>query len=204
MIGIALLLLSGATQAAPHGPVALSAPASWFGADDYPPAAVRASEEGAVRFTLDISDTGAVTGCRVVESSGFSDLDSQTCSLAMQRAKFRPATDNHGKPIRSDFTQRTRWVMPHPQEEMADSPFGAFLGSMNVVTANARVRIDAAGKVVSCAFVNAANTTVNPCEALPIGKTIVLPSSVNGNAVGGTATVTMMISVKPDGLVNAR
>lgn len=198
MIGVALLL-AGVAQGAAHGPVAVSEAGTWFGPDDYPAAAIRANEEGAVRFTLDISDTGAVTDCRVVESSGYSDLDSQTCSLAMQRARFQPATDKHGKPIASNFTQRTRWVIPPSQDGVADTPFGAFLGSMNVVTAEARVRVDAFGKVVSCALLNAANTTVNPCDALPVGKTIVLPSSVNGKPVGGTVTVAMMISVKPDG-----
>ncbi len=196
MSGPILLALAAV---APHMALPITQPVTWFGPNDYPPEAMRASEEGAVRFALKVSANGAVTGCDIVESSGSSTLDTQTCALAMRRAKFEPAVDDRGNHIASTFTQRTRWVIPHPANEAADTPFGPFFGAMNVVSAGAQVRVDATGKVVSCAFSSAANTTINPCDAVPIGKTIVLPSSVNGHPVGGTASVTVMVAVKPDG-----
>lgn len=196
-----LLVLAAATS---NAALPITQSVTWFGPNDYPPEAMRAGEEGAVRFALKISANGAVTGCDVVESSGSSALDMQTCALALRRAKFEPAADGRGNRIASTFTQRTRWVIPHPANEAADTPFGPFFGAMNVVSAGARVRVDATGKVVSCTFSNAANTTINPCDAVPIGKTIMLPSSVNGKPVGGTASVTVMVAVKPDGALPHR
>ena len=105
----------------------ITQPVTWFGPNDYPPEAMRASEEGAVRFALKVSANGAVTGCDIVESSGSSTLDTQTCALAMRRAKFEPAVDDRGNHIASTFTQRTRWVIPHPANEAADTPFGPIL-----------------------------------------------------------------------------
>jgi len=42
---------------------------------------------------------GRVKDCRVVKSSGYSILDKATCDLLTRRAKFSPATDEHGNPI---------------------------------------------------------------------------------------------------------
>ena len=93
MLVVAAALLSApADREMQRDPTPLSAPASWFGPDDYPPAAIRAHQQGRVRFAIDVSALGAVTGCRIVESSGSADLDGQTCALAMRNGRFSPAT----------------------------------------------------------------------------------------------------------------
>ena len=184
----------------PH-PTPQTAPATWFSPNDYPASAVRAREEGAVRFALDVSATGAVTGCRIVESSGHPDLDGQTCASAMQHARFAPALDKRGKPVVSSFVQRTRWVLPAETRSVdAALPFGMWAESMNMVSATATVAVDAQGRVLRCTVARAANTSVDPCIAFPAGKIAVAPSVVDGRPVPATVTAMTIVSVKPDAL----
>lgn len=90
---------------------------------DYPPAAITAGQEGAVRITLDLSATGAVTACRVVESSGSAALDQASCQVASTRFRFSPGRNAQGQAAPSSYTQRVRWVLP---EDQAAWPFAAF------------------------------------------------------------------------------
>ena len=198
MFGLALVLAAAADRVAPHGPSTVTAPATWFGPEDYPASAVREQEQGAVKFALDISATGAVTGCRIVESSGFADLDGQTCASAMQHARFTPAADGKGRPIASSFVQRTRWVLPRERgPDMSEMPFAMWGASMNMATATTTIDVDATGKVVRCKLTRAANTPVDPCLAFPIGKAIVPPTIANGLAIPATVTAMTILSVKP-------
>lgn len=63
----------------------------WFSGDNYPPAAMRAGQEGNVSVILSISAQGLVTGCQVTKSSGVPALDTRTCILAIRRGRFAPA-----------------------------------------------------------------------------------------------------------------
>lgn len=54
-------------------------------------------------LALTVSPSGRVTGCRVYKSSGFPDTDAVACRLAMERLRFRPATNGAGDPITSTF-----------------------------------------------------------------------------------------------------
>ncbi|WP_375394889.1 energy transducer TonB [uncultured Sphingomonas sp.] len=198
---VALFVLLAATDTpVGSGPRPLSPPGTWFSSDDYPPAAIRAQQEGAVRFSLDVSPTGAITACRIVESSTFSDLDAQTCASAMKNARFSPALDRKGQPMASTFTQRTRWVLPTPTvaDDMA-TPFGMWGNSMNMVTATVAINVDPQGAVLQCKLTLAANTTVDPCMAFPVGKKVIAPLIVDGKAVAAKVAATTIISVRPNG-----
>lgn len=52
---------------------------------------------------LTISPSGRATACRVYRSSGFPDTDAVTCRLAVERLRFKPATNGAGDPITSTF-----------------------------------------------------------------------------------------------------
>jgi TonB family protein len=88
-----------------------------FSSDDYPAAALRAEEEGAVGFRLDIGKDGRVAGCTVTGSSGSSALDSTTCALLTARARFSPALDRKGRPVADSFSGRIVWRIPEPEPE---------------------------------------------------------------------------------------
>lgn len=79
-------------------------------ADDYPLEAVANGWQGDVVADLTISQTGAVTGRRVIKSSGHQVLDDATCKELTKRARFSPARDKKGNPVEGHFTAPTiRW-----------------------------------------------------------------------------------------------
>lgn len=74
---------------------------------DYPRAA--RGHQGVVATRLTVSATGAVTGCRVVSSSGNAVLDGVTCQLIRERFRFAPARDAQGNPVPSITPWRQSW-----------------------------------------------------------------------------------------------
>jgi TonB family protein len=83
-----------------------------FTVDDYPVSALRENKQGTsgVRFWVDMN--GKVRDCQIVESSGSSDIDAQTCAIITKRARFAPARTKDGSPVESIGFQRVRWVIP--------------------------------------------------------------------------------------------
>ena len=86
--------------------------ASYVSDEDYPTTAVRNEEQGTTRFRLGVGPDGRVSECTVTASSGSSALDSATCRLMKQRAKFTPARDSDGKSTSDSVTSAIRWVLP--------------------------------------------------------------------------------------------
>lgn len=95
------------TQAHP-----LASLARYVSDGDYPAQAVDEGGSGISKVTMMIDETGALKDCLVEETSGIASLDAMACVVLMQRAKFRPALDAAGKPMRSILSARIRWVMP--------------------------------------------------------------------------------------------
>ncbi|HEY1607050.1 MAG TPA: energy transducer TonB [Allosphingosinicella sp.] len=79
---------------------------------DYPDSARRNDEQGTTRFRLSVGTDGRVTGCTVVGSSGSSALDSATCRLMKNRARFTPARDSNGNATTDNVASAIRWVLP--------------------------------------------------------------------------------------------
>jgi len=75
-------------------PPAIAARESWITQDDYPPSALRAHEEGVVRYSYRINPQGRVEGCTVTRSSGSKALDQATCSALTRRGRFTPGLDS--------------------------------------------------------------------------------------------------------------
>ncbi len=110
------------TYVAPPAPVAAPAPAPTgptqpatanprsleVSEDDYPPASLRAEEEGRTVITISISAQGKVDTCAVTTSSGFPKLDEKTCQIAQRRFRFKPALQN-GTPVASTKVLPIRW-----------------------------------------------------------------------------------------------
>lgn len=86
--------------------------ASYVSDADYPSAAIRNEDEGTTRFRLGVGRDGRVTECTVTASSGSSALDSATCKLMKQRARFTPARDSNGNSTTDTVTSGIRWVLP--------------------------------------------------------------------------------------------
>ena len=68
-----------------------------------PPGGREARIGKSVILALTIAPSGRATACRVYRSSGFPDTDAIACQLAMQRLRFKPATNAAGVPVSSTF-----------------------------------------------------------------------------------------------------
>lgn len=111
------ILLTMATavvaQDAATPPVPLGSVTDWIHQDDYPPASMRAGEEGRVSVRLAVDATGLVTACTVANSSGYPLLDQRTCTLLTKRGRFQPARDASGRGVAATTAVMSfRWQMP--------------------------------------------------------------------------------------------
>lgn len=102
-------------RAAPPGP---PPPTEWpfrrFTDYGYPADAMDAGEQGFVAYRLDIGPDGRVSHCSILQSSGSAALDSGTCRVVSDRARFTPARDGEGRPIPD---RRDGWVTWRLQDE---------------------------------------------------------------------------------------
>jgi TonB family protein len=97
---------------------------SYITSDDYPEEAIAKEERGTVNYLLTIGTDGAPTDCVVTNSSGSSSLDSATCRIMMERARFRPAKNAAGKPTVGAYEGKITWRLENagPGEGLAASP----------------------------------------------------------------------------------
>ncbi|MEA3048327.1 MAG: periplasmic protein TonB [Sphingomonadales bacterium] len=120
-VSLASVALAAAAAAAcapppdPPSPVRVSV-ARFFADEDYPAEAIRRDEQGIVEFELDVGKDGRVRRCTVTASSGSPLLDSTTCRLVTQRARFEPRTDADGRPMRARYVSRLTWRIPDQPE----------------------------------------------------------------------------------------
>lgn len=84
----------------------------WLGADNYPPAAIRAGEQGRVVAVVSLDATGHPTACRIDVSIGSPVLEKGTCDIVLAKGKFEPSRDAKGRAIASTFILPVRWVLP--------------------------------------------------------------------------------------------
>lgn len=82
-----------------------------FSTDDYPADAIRKEEQGTVSAALTIDRDGHVSRCDVTQHATPS-LDSRTCQVIMERARYTPARDARNRPTEGTDTVRIRWVLP--------------------------------------------------------------------------------------------
>ena len=66
---------------------------------------------GRAMVGLRIEASGAVGSCRIVRSSGDSDVDASLCPLISERLRFRPARDDQGRPIPYQLQYVATWAL---------------------------------------------------------------------------------------------
>ncbi|WP_066800678.1 energy transducer TonB [Sphingomonas soli] len=88
-------------------------PSKWVTDDDYPAEALRKRQMGVVDFRLDIDASGSVTDCAIFKRTDAAELLSKkVCEMLSRRARFNPALDATGAPVRSFFVSRFTWRIP--------------------------------------------------------------------------------------------
>ena len=85
-------------------------PARWLGTNDFPDKSWMAGHNGIVRFRLDLDSAGFPSGCRVLYRTNPDEFADLSCKLLLQRARFSPALDAAGKPVKSYYINTIRWV----------------------------------------------------------------------------------------------
>jgi len=89
---------------------------------NYPPAQLIAGIQGTASFEVDLAKDGKVTKCKITQTSGNAELDSQTCIQLLKTGRFKPAVDLAGRPIISTYSSKLRWSIPRPVSEPLPSP----------------------------------------------------------------------------------
>ena len=91
----------------------------------YPPRALAAGEQGAVRFRAEVNEKGIVLGCKVTASSGFERLDRETCDEAIEHLIDEPGE------IDAWFICGPGPMMDAAEGALLDNEFGGYAGVKN-------------------------------------------------------------------------
>ena len=127
-------------------PTLISSPAAWFGPDNYPRDAIRASRQGRVVAAIKVDARGVAVSCSIEVSSGTTSLDNATCNNALAHAAFDAATDQEGRRVEGIYHLSVRWVLPEPQVTVAD----VTKSDPEDTLIDYEVKIDADGRAISC------------------------------------------------------
>lgn len=86
-------------------------PGTWASSTDYPSRALSKGLNGIVQFRLDVDEAGQVAGCRILARTDPDEFSVQTCKILSRRAHFLPALDAAGKPVKSFYVNKVRFMM---------------------------------------------------------------------------------------------
>lgn len=78
---------------------------SWFSVSDYPSRMLRGGYEANVNFRVLVDETGKASSCKIQSSTRPKEFDDVVCAQVMKRARFNPALDAAGKPVKSFWRQ---------------------------------------------------------------------------------------------------
>jgi len=110
LLALVLLQATGEAKApAATPPTPKEPPGRWVTNDDYPPNAAENGLYGTVHFTLVIDANGKPESCHITWTSGFAKLDQYSCAIFLKRAKFDPARDGNGQPMRATYSNKFMW-----------------------------------------------------------------------------------------------
>jgi len=76
---------------------------------DFPDGLIGPGQQASVGVRYTVETDGRVTGCTVLRSSGFGQVDALACRLITQRFRYRPATNRAGQPVRAVITESHTW-----------------------------------------------------------------------------------------------
>jgi TonB family protein len=113
-----------------------------FSNDDYPAEALRADEQGTVQVRLHIGADGIVSGCDVIASSNSASLDSTTCRILSERARFSPARDSAGKAVPDTAVTSITWKIA--QSALSKPLSEALQNLLNCLRRKTRAALNAA------------------------------------------------------------
>ena len=90
-----------------------NSPTTWVSTSDIPSKSVSTMHTGLIRFRLDIAPTGKPVGCKVLYRTNPDEFSDLSCKLLLKRARFKPALDAQGKPVKSFYINSIQWMAPY-------------------------------------------------------------------------------------------
>ena len=72
----------------------------------YPAAAIMREEQGNLHVRVLVDETGAATDCVVSAATTIQKLNTDACWRITQQARFQPALDAQGRPMKSFYATR--------------------------------------------------------------------------------------------------
>lgn len=76
----------------------------------YPPRAYRSLQNGPLEVVAIVDPSGTATGCKLIVSSSFPELDAAACR-AISKARYRAARDAQGNPVASYWKTRITYAL---------------------------------------------------------------------------------------------
>ncbi|WP_226699754.1 TonB family protein [Qipengyuania gaetbuli] len=93
-----------------QGPEPVGRITQWFNTNDYPSEALRKDLSGAVRFRLDIDETGQITDCTIQSSYSDPAFPETVCKEFTRKGRFTPARNAAGEPVASYWANTVLFV----------------------------------------------------------------------------------------------
>ncbi|WP_322290663.1 TonB family protein [Allopontixanthobacter sp.] len=90
-------------------PKPVNSPGTWVTANDYPYKMLRAGQRGIVHFRMIVDETGKPESCHIQQSTRPKEFDDVVCKRLMERARFEPALDAEGLPLRSYYRNSVKF-----------------------------------------------------------------------------------------------
>ena len=84
---------------------------SLFNSSDYPLGALKEDASGRTIVRHVVDEAGRPSDCVLLKSSGNKFLDLASCSKLLKRARFEPALDVQGRPMRSVSVTAVNWLL---------------------------------------------------------------------------------------------
>lgn len=80
-------------------------------------------QQAQTQISFEVSEAGRVENCVVKKASGLPQLDSKACAIAADKARYVPAHDARGKPIRVNKTMKISWrIIDSPKSTASADP----------------------------------------------------------------------------------
>jgi hypothetical protein len=181
---------------------------TWFTSKDSPKTAMQVAARGHVAYRIDIAPDGTAIRC-TPQNSG--ELDGKVCDLVMKRARFRPATDDQGRPAFAVHDGVAAFLMPGgpprpDRAKLAVAVDGLPAGVTGPAYARVAFVVDATGAISQCAatagerrrFMQTIEALVPAaCEAAMNGYHPAPARNTAGEAVASVQSISVRFDQRP-------
>lgn len=95
-----------------RAPEPATLPTSWIRPSDYPQLGLTRGQSAVIRFRLNVTDEGKVESCSLLQPGNPQYFEKAVCTSMKKKARFAPALDKEGNPIRSFWSTAVVFMIP--------------------------------------------------------------------------------------------